>query len=295
MPSAPFPLRRLLLPGLLALAVAACGGDADLDADPDDVDADAPASVTEEERAAFTAPEDGVLSEEQVEAYLKTSLLQFDLLRQESERLRGDVEEIRQRGEGEGGMLDALRNVAAAGRVGMQAVDLIGGSYVRSARALDRNPAEMEWVRGQIRDVGAHLTAQPIREMAKQGAASLREQAEQLRAQAEAGTLQGFTEEDVERMLESADEAERNAEESTRADPTVAANLEVMRRARSNVTDEMWQLLATWGSAEWTGIYGIGAGEDPEADRRIGQFRTLYEAALENRTLDDPAAAFSDG
>jgi hypothetical protein len=40
--------------------------------------------------------------------------------------------------------------MAAAGQTMYQVGDLIGGSYVRSARSLGYNPAEMEWVRERM-------------------------------------------------------------------------------------------------------------------------------------------------
>jgi hypothetical protein len=71
---------------MLALALAACGGGGDesAEAKPEDVDMSTPVAVTEEEINDFKAPADSVLTPAQVEAYLKTSLLQYDLIRKES-------------------------------------------------------------------------------------------------------------------------------------------------------------------------------------------------------------------
>ncbi|HYJ78347.1 MAG TPA: hypothetical protein VEW03_02000, partial [Longimicrobiaceae bacterium] len=84
-------LRRSFAAGLGVLFLAACGGGdepgAESGATPEDVDQDAPATVTEREVASFRAPADSVITPAQVEAYLKTSLLQFDLIRREAPAL----------------------------------------------------------------------------------------------------------------------------------------------------------------------------------------------------------------
>src|SRR6202008_1617960 len=120
--------------------------------DPADVDQDAPAAVTEREVASFRAPADSVLTPSQVEAYLKTRLLQFDLIRREAPALHERVARMEERGK-DGGVLSGLRNMADAGSLMVRYTDLIGGSFVRSARSLGYNPAEMEWVRERMVEV----------------------------------------------------------------------------------------------------------------------------------------------
>ncbi|MBW3609853.1 MAG: hypothetical protein KY463_16280, partial [Actinobacteria bacterium] len=104
--------------------------------------------MTEKEEASFTPPADSSLTPQQVEAYLTTSLLQFDLVRTEA----GGMQKMEERAK-DGGVMAGLRNISDA--AGM--MDRIGGSYVRSARTLKYNPAEMEYVRERMGEVGAFL------------------------------------------------------------------------------------------------------------------------------------------
>ena len=81
----PHRIRPLAVAGVLLLA-AACGGDKAKSGDESgatagDVDQKSEATITEREAAAFTPPADSSVTPQQVEAYLKTSLLQFDLIR----------------------------------------------------------------------------------------------------------------------------------------------------------------------------------------------------------------------
>lgn len=297
MPAQPLPVRSrwttLLPAGMLALALAACGGGDEAEATPEDVDMSTPVAVTEEEAAKFRAPADSVLTPAQVEAYLKTSLLQFDLVRKESEGIHARVAEMEKR-EKEGGALGGLRNMVAAGQTMVQVTDLIGGSYIRSARSLGHNPAEMEWVRERMTEVAGHLMMKPMYESAAQSAGQMRAQAEQLRAQLVGGAGAGFTEADVQQMLTSADEMEAQAKEQMQTGRAVQANLEVLRRARPAVTDAMWGTVGIVGGA--TGLMalsGLGDPDDAEAQRKLDEFRRVYQDALANRVsqgMENPPA-----
>lgn len=275
-------LFRPLTVGAL-LVTAACGGeDASMSATPEDVDSDAPAVVTEEEAASFQPSEDGVLTDEQVVAYLKTTLLQYDLVRKEGAAFHANIKEMEER-EQKGGTLNALRNAAAGVSTMMQVTDLVGGSYVRSARTLGYNPAEMEWVRERMAEVSTHLMMKPMHEAAARGAADLRAQAEGYQEQLRNGTAEGFTEADVQNMLEIADGALANAEAQDVA-PSVLRNIEVLRAARPAVTDPMWTGLGMAGSV--TGLVAISGLADPsdqEAQAKLEELRTLFEDALNNR------------
>lgn len=279
--------RSALLPaGLLALALAACGGDGGGDAaeaKPEDVDMDTPMAVTEAEINDFRAPADSVLTPAQVEAYLKTSLLQYDLVRKESVGLHARVKEMEERGK-DGGTLAGLRNMAAAGQTLYQMGDLIGGSYIRSARSLGYNPAEMEWVRERMAEVAGHLMMKPIHEQAVQSAALMRSQAEELRTQMAAAGSAGFSEADVQQMLASADQAEAQAKEQMAAGRAVQANLAVLHRARPAVTDAMWGTVGFAGGAQGVmALTGLGDPNDAEAQKKLDEFRVVYQDALANR------------
>lgn len=275
-------LFRPLTVGAL-LFTAACGGDdASMSATPEDVDSDAPAVVTEEEAASFQPSEDGVLTDEQVVAYLKTTLLQYDLVRKEGAAFHANLKEMEER-EQKGGTLNALRNAAAGVSTMMQVTDLVGGSYVRSARTLGYNPAEMEWVRERMGEVSTHLMMKPMQEAAVRGAADLRAQAETYREQLRNGTAEGFTEADVQNMLEIAEGALADAGTQD-VDPSVLRNIEVLRATRPAVTEPMWTGLGMAGSV--TGLAAISGLADPndaEAQKKLDELRALFEDALNNR------------
>ena len=280
----PFPrtLRRRLPVGALCFALAACGGGDAPEATPEDVDMDTPVAVTEEEEAAFTPPADSLLTTAQVESYLKTSVLQFDLIRKESAGIHEKLQEMQAREE-KGGTLGQLRNMVAAGQTMYQVTDLVGGSYIRSARTLGYNPAEMEWVRERMAEVAGHLAMKPMYESAAQGAEAMRAQAEELRAQLGTAGAAGFTEADIDQMIASADQAEADAK-AQQASGAVLANLAVLRKTRPAVTDAMWGTVGFAGGA--TGLVALSGLADPndaEAQQKLDEFRRVYEDALANR------------
>ncbi|HEX8358986.1 MAG TPA: hypothetical protein VF613_02635 [Longimicrobium sp.] len=275
---------RATLPRLCLLALlAACGGDneAEAGATPDDVDQETSVAVTEEEEQEFKAPADSSLTPQQVEAYLKTSLLQFDLVRREA----GSVQKMEERAK-DGGIIAGLRNVSDA--AGM--MDRIGGSYVRSARTLKYNAAEMEYVRERMAEVGGFLAMKPMIEGQIQAAQQMRQQAADMRAQLAAGTLQGYTEENLAEMEKQAAEMERAAREQVTAS-AVGRNLEVLRRARPNVSEPMWTAVGfAGGSAGLLGLSGLANPQDTAAQRQLNDWRRVYTDALANRVsagMDD--------
>jgi hypothetical protein len=277
--------RSGLIPtGMLVLALAACGGgDESAEAKPEDVDMSTPVAVTEEETNDFKAPADSVLTPAQVEAYLKTSLLQYDLIRKESVGIHSKVAEMEERAK-DGGTLAGLRNMAAAGQTMYQVGDLIGGSYIRSARSLGYNPAEMEWVRERMTEVAGHLMMKPMYEQSVASAALMRKQAEDLRTQMAAAGAAGFTEADVQQMIANADQAEAQAKEQMAANRAVQANLAVLHRARPAVTDAMWGTVGFAGGAQGLiALSGLSDPNDGEAQKKLDEFRVVYQDALANR------------
>ncbi|HEX8271377.1 MAG TPA: hypothetical protein VF615_01925 [Longimicrobiaceae bacterium] len=280
--------RSALLPaGLLALALAACGGGGDEasgEAKPEDVDMSTPVAVTEDEMNDFKAPADSVLTPAQVEAYLKTSLLQYDLVRKESEGIHAKVAQMEERAK-DGGTLSSLRNMAAAGQTMMQVGDLIGGSYIRSARSLGYNPAEMEWVRERMAEVAGYvMVTKPMHDQAVQSAALMRTQAQELRTQMAAAGGAGFSEADVQQMVASADQGEAEAKAQMEAARVVRANLEVLHKARPAVTDAMWGTVGFAGGAQGLiALSGISDPNDAEARKKLDEFRVVYQDALANR------------
>jgi hypothetical protein len=277
-------LRALVAVPLCTLALGACfgGGDAgdESGATPGDVDQESSIAVTEEEMAAFTPPADSVLTPAQVDAYLRTSLLQFDLVRQESGKLHQKLAEMEKRSQ-EGGALSALRNMAEGMGALAQVGELLGGSYVRSARTLKHNPAEMEWVRDRMNEVSGALMANQIQASTAASTSGLKEQVAEMRRQLDAGQLPGYTKEQLDQMEAQADEM---AAATQGAQGAAARNIEVLRAAKSNVTDPMWQALG-WmgGGAGYAAFAGLANPQDTTAVRQLNELRVVFTAALENK------------
>lgn len=278
-------LRRSLGLGLIAVAAGACGFKdklaqaRDSGAAPSDVNQKTEVAVTDQERAAFTPPADSSITPQEVEAYLKTSLLQFDLLRSEAPKMHQQVADMDKRAK-DGGLINGLRNVTE----GMNALahwgDFVGGSYVRSARTLKYNPAEMEYVRERMSALSGYYMTQPMRGMG----ASLRQQAQAMKGQpgVDASTVQS--------LLAQADSMDKQAEPS----PAVKQNLQALHGARPNVSNAMWQQIGlVGGGMGLVALSNLGDPADTSTTRKMNEFRTLYTDALNNKVTpgqeDKPA------
>jgi hypothetical protein len=266
----------------LAGLAAGCGGRGDgADADVDDVDLDSPITITDKEAGSFRAPGDGTLTEQQVEMYLKTSLLQFDLVRKHSERLHERVAQMQER-EKKGGALAGLRNLADAGRTFVEAGDILGGSYIRSARALGYNPAELEWIRERFLEVGSYLAMKPMHDAAAASARELRASAEKMREEMASGQAPYLSESEINAMLVSAEEMETAAREPD-VSGAVLASLANMRKARPALNDAMWTALSFTGGFGGLAFAGLADPNDQEAQEKLDELRKLFEDALANR------------
>jgi hypothetical protein len=266
----------------LAGLAAGCGGRGDgADADVDDVDLDSPIAITDKEAGSFRAPGDGALTEQQVEMYLKTSLLQFDLVRKHSERLHERVAQMQER-EKKGGALAGLRNLADAGRTFVEAGDILGGSYIRSARALGYNPAELEWIRERFLEVGSYLAMKPMHDAAAASARELRASAEKMREEMASGQAPYLSESEINAMLVSAEEMETAAREPD-VSGAVLASLANMRKARPALNDTMWTALSFTGGFGGLAFAGLADPNDQEAQEKLDELRKLFEDALANR------------
>lgn len=291
------PFARRAAAGLLFLAAACGGGDDNAQVagnsqaeNAEAVDQASSATATEKELASFNAPADSVLTPQQVEAFLRTTLVQFDLIRQEAPQYHAKVAEMEKRGEN-GGLVAGLRNMADAGNVMVGFGDLVGGSYVRSARSLNLNPAEMEWVRERMTEISVALMMQPMHEASLQMAQSLRQQAESYRGQP------GFDDAQIQEMLKSADEMEKGArEQMSGAGGAVARNLAVLRRVRPNVTDHMWTAVSVAGGAGGLfGLTGLADPNDTTAVRQMNEWRRIYTDALANQVTPGMEASVPAG
>jgi hypothetical protein len=275
-------VRRSLGLGLIALSAGACnlkdkipGAGGDGGAAPSEVDQSTSVAVTEAEQAAFTPPADSSLTPQQVEKYLRTSLTQFDLIRAEAPALHRQVASMDQRAKS-GGVLSGLRNAAEGINAMAHWGELIGGSYVRSARALHYNPAEMEYVRERKAAVSGYMMTKPMQDMGKQMATQLRQQAETMRGQP------GVDQSQIDAMLASADEAEKNAADN--ASPAIRQNMTALRQGRGNVTDAMWtQIGIAGGGMGLVALTGLGDPADTSTARKMNEFRQVYTDALNNR------------
>ncbi|MBW3571193.1 MAG: hypothetical protein KY467_08805 [Gemmatimonadetes bacterium] len=273
-------VRRACAAGLLLLA--ACGGDEAAKetraAAVDEVDQKSSATATDRELASFKEPADSVLTPEQVNAFLRTTLLQFDLIREESRKYHEQAARMAQRSEKDkGGLISGLRNAADAGSLLVGFGDLIGGAYVRAARSQGYNPAEMEWVRERMGEVSGYLMMRPMYQAALSQAATIRQQAEQYRGQP------GFDDAIIQEMLTGAGEMEKEAREQLAAAGAVARNVEVLHRARPNVTDHMWGAVSLVGGVGLLGLTGLSDPADTTAQRQMDEWRRVYTDALANR------------
>ncbi len=277
-------VRRASAAGLLLLAAACGGGDAPQEQSQAEnaaqVDQGSSASATENELASFQAPADSVLTDAQVQAFLKTTLVQFDLIRQEMPQYHQKMAQMSQRAEkGGDGLVAGLRNLTDATTLLAGWGDLVGGSFTRSARSLGYNPAELEWVRERMSEVSAALAMKPVYAQQISLAASMREQAQQYRGQP------GFDEGQIQELLRSADETEKNArEQMSGGSRAIARNMEVLHRARPNVTDHMWtQVAFAGGAGGLLGLTGLSDPNDTTAVRTMNEWRRIYTDALANK------------
>jgi hypothetical protein len=213
-----------------------------------------------------------------VQAFLRTTLLQFDLIRQESVKYHEQAARMAQRAEKDkGGLVSGLRNAADAGSLMIGFGDLVGGAYVRAARSQGLNPAEMEWVRERMGEVSGYLMMKPMYEAAASQAATMRQQAEQYRGQP------GFDDASINEMLRNADEMEKQAQEQLRAAGAVTRNMEVLHRVRPNVTDHMWGAVSLVGGVGLLGLTGLSDPNDTTAQRQLTEWRQVYTDALANK------------
>jgi ElaB/YqjD/DUF883 family membrane-anchored ribosome-binding protein len=148
----------------------------------------------------------------------------------------------------------------------------------------------MEWVRERMSEVSMVLAMQPMYEQAVSMAGSMRQQAEQYRGQP------GFDDAAIQQMLQNADETERTAREQMNGSRSASRNIEVMRRARPNVTNHMWAAVALAGGAGGLlGLTGLGDPSDTTAVRQMNEWRRIYTDALANKVTPGMEASVAAG
>lgn len=288
-------VRRASAAALLLLA--ACGGDGveeragdTSEARVSEVDQKSSATATDRELASFSAPADSVLTPEQVNAFLRTSLLQFDLIRQESKKYHEQAAQMAARAEKDnGGVVSGFRNGMDAMQWMAGFGDLVGGSYTRAARSQGYNPAEMEWVRERMGEVSGFLMMKPMYEGLASQATTMRQQAEQYRGQP------GFDDATINEMIKNADDMEKQARDQLSTAGAVARNMEVLRRARPNVTDHMWGAVSLAGGIGLLGLTGLSDPNDTTSVRQLNDWRQVFTDALANKVTPGMEASVPTG
>ena len=283
------PFRAVQLAVITSFGLAACGdagGGAELDVGVEDIDQESSITATAEEREDFRPPADSVLTGRHVDAYLRTVLLQFDLLRQEGGNLRTTVETMEQRQEA-GGAIAQLRNLIDATGTLAGSLDLVGGSYVRSARSLGFNPAEMEWVQERMAEISAHLMMSPMQAQSQQAAVEMRAEVDRIRAENTGANASPEMEAYAQQLLEMAEQMA--ASDQFAPSRSVSRNLEILRDVRPAVTDEMWAAIGfAGGTSGLLTISALANSDDPEFQARMDEMRQLYQSALDNRASAVP-------
>jgi hypothetical protein len=66
----------------------------------------------------------------------------------------------------------------------------------------------------------------------------------------------------------------------------VLANAELVHRVRPGVSDQMWGEVGMFGGASgFAALIGLSDPKDTEAQKKLNDFRSLFQATLDNRTL----------
>ena len=246
---------------LAALALGACSRDRPAESD----------EPTQAERAAFAAPADSSLTAAQVDRYLRTALRQFEMLETEAPAMRERLAAAPERAPAAPGQPKGRRPKSRQALWG----DFVDATFVRSARALGYNPAELWYVRKRLSIVSGHLMAAEAHASSDESAALFRQQAEAMRG------APGVDPAQIEAMLRAAERAEQVEQQSRPTPPRVAQNLEALRRARGALSPAAWRRVA--GVAAGIGMSDLGRIPEAEARQRLQGFRMLYRRALENR------------
>lgn len=222
--------------------------------------------MTDAERAAFTAPADSSLTPGQVDQYLRTALGQFRLLEADGPAMRKQL----------GGVQQPAAPSAKGARPrspGALWGSFVDATYVRSARKLRYNAAELLYVRRRVTEVAGHLQAGSQVVSSDQAAALYRQQAEAMRG------APGVSQAHIDAMLKAAEQAE-GQQKAPATSPRVAQNLATLRRARANVSDVTWRRVTSVAAG---GLRDLRNAPDAEARRDLDELRQLYEHALANR------------
>lgn len=199
----------------LLVAAAGCGGGVDEESIEKRLESKGTMDVIEEATAAeYDPPEDGRLSEEQMEMYVAVQERAARIRRVAQKRMQehaGDGEEER-------GIFDALR---AVGDVG----DVVTAE-LRAAQELGHNPAEFNWVKAQVVEARMAELGRRVGEgMAQAGEGLL----ESLRRQRDAAGSEERREE-LDRQIEEYERSLEEARQGGELSPALQHNVELVER-----------------------------------------------------------------
>lgn len=227
-------------------------------------------TVAEAEHAAFAAPPDSTLTPAQVERYLRASLAHFELLQAEGPALRRRLAAMQAEQERPAAAAPDSASPRAPRELWSELVD---EAYVRAARKLGYNPAELWYVRDRMAKVAGHLLAREAQLPAQEAAAHLRSQAEAMRG------VPGVTRAQLDAMLEAADRAEAQQAPAP-VPPRLAQNVRAVIEARGALSPAAWGRVAA--VAAGLGVDDLGEMPEPRAAAKLTELREMYRHALES-------------
>lgn len=222
-------LARLFTPAALcivvALLAAACGGPSERSVE-ERLDEKGTMDVIEEAaQAEYEPPEDGRLTEKQMEMYLEVQERAVEIRRVAKQRMEGRVGQEK---EAEGSdetpsLFEALRAVGDLGDV-MTA-------ELRAAQEMGHNPAEYQWVQGQILEA---QMARAGKEMQQGAAKAGRQFMEVLEAQLD-NARDDEQREEIRRQIREYEDNLAEMEADEELEPSVQHNLELFQEYRERI------------------------------------------------------------
>lgn len=216
---------------VVALLAAACGGPSERSVE-ERLDEKGTMDVIEEAaQAEYEPPADGRLTEKQMEMYLEVQERAVEIRRVAKQRMEGRVKKD-EAGEGGGAdgeetpsLFEALRAVGDLGDV--MTADL------RAAQDLGHNPAEYQWVQGQILEA---QMARAGKEMQQGAAQAGRQFLEVLEAQLD-NARDDEQREEIRRQIREYEDNLAEMEADEELEPSVQHNLELFQEYRERIQE----------------------------------------------------------
>jgi len=128
---------------LAVMAVVGCGKESPSDIAENLKDKDAMDVVKQASEDEYDAPEDGKLTEAQIEMYLKVREKEVEIAKVARQQLEEQSKKVKEKGENSiGGLMEAYKGMGSA-------ADFLTAD-IRAAQELGYNTAEYMWVKGQV-------------------------------------------------------------------------------------------------------------------------------------------------